>query len=195
MRQRIVLPELGAVADGGYDCSGRQRSDTGNRHETTAGFMFACSLHDQRVGFINLALQLPQLTLQLCQQHAQRSGQTVLRIFQSARQRSFGMSASLAERDPALQQQPAHLADHRRPATDPAIAHPVQRLHVQLVVALDGHKAHLRSSHGFGDRFGIDVVVLVRLHVGLHVLGRHQANLVALLPQAATEEVGAAARL
>jgi hypothetical protein len=67
--------------------------------------MIACGLPDQRVGFVNLALQLPPFTLELCQQHAQGSGQAVLRIFQDAGQRSFTMAASLPDRDPALQQQ------------------------------------------------------------------------------------------
>jgi hypothetical protein len=64
----------------------------------------------------------------------------------------------------------------------------VQRLHIKLVVTLDRHEAHLRSSHRLGNHFGIDVVVLVRLHVGLHVLGWHQPHFVALLAQPATQE-------
>jgi hypothetical protein len=67
----------------------------------------------------------------------------------------------------------------------------VQRLHIQLFIALDRNEPHRGSSHGFRDGFGIDVVVLVRLPVGLDVLRGNQANLVALLAQPATEEMGA----
>jgi hypothetical protein len=39
----------------------------------------------------------------------------------------------------------------------------VDRLQVKLVVRLDGNKAHVLAFDGFGDRFRIDEVVLVRL--------------------------------
>jgi len=69
----------------------------------------------------------------------------------------------------------------------------VQRLHIQLLIAFDGDKPHVRSPHRFGDGFGIDVVVLVRLYVRLYVLGRHQPNFMTLLAQSATQEVRACA--
>ncbi len=65
----------------------------------------------------------------------------------------------------------------------------MQGLHVQLIIAFDRHEAHAWSSDRFGDGFGINVVVLVRLHVRLHVLWRHQANFVALLAQAAAQKM------
>jgi hypothetical protein len=105
------------------------------------------------------------------------------------------MSATFSECDAPLQQQSADLVDHRRSACNPAVAHTVQRLHIQLFIALDRHEPHRGPSHGFGDGFSIDVVVLVRLHVGLDVLRGNQANLVALLAQPATKEMGAATSL
>src|SRR6516162_1468550 len=105
------------------------------------------------------------------------------------------MSAAFSECDAPLQQQPADLVDHRRSACHPAVAHTVQRLHIQPFIALDRYEPHRGSSHGFGDGLGIDVVVLVGLHVGLDVLRGNQANFVALLAQPATQEMGAATSL
>ena len=47
----------------------------------------------------------------------------------------------------------------------------------------DLHETHGRASHRLADRLGIGRVVLVALDVGLHVLRRHQTNLVTELGQ------------
>jgi len=112
--ERTALRELCSAADRCHNGSRCHRSDTGNRHQAATVFALARRPRDHRVGFIDPALQLPQFTLQLCQQHAQMPGQAVLRIFQDAEQRSFGMSATLPKRDTAPQQQSANLVDHRR---------------------------------------------------------------------------------
>jgi len=53
----------------------------------------------------------------------------------------------------------------------------------------DLHKAHVLLGYGFGDRPGIDEVILVRLPVRLHKLRRDQSHLMPLLPQHSTHEV------
>ena len=65
-------------------------------------------------------------------------------------------------------------------------------LHIQLVIGLDRHEAHRWRCHGLSDCFGIDEVALVRLHVGLDILGRHQSHLVPLFVQCPAEEMRAA---
>src|SRR5712671_6597991 len=49
----------------------------------------------------------------------------------------------------------------------------------------DPHKAHGRSPNRFADRLGVSRIVFVALDVGLHILRRHQAHLVAELRQLA----------
>src|ERR1700747_81086 len=71
----------------------------------------------------------------------------------------------------------------------------VQRLQIELIVSLDWHKAHGGTGYSFGDGFGIDVVILVRLHVRLHILCRHQAHLMPLFPQSAPEKMRSSAGL
>src|SRR6201987_5778746 len=105
------------------------------------------------------------------------------------------MLASLAHGDATLEQHSANLVDHRGAAHHPPFADSVQRLQVQLIVALDRHKAHRGTGYRFGDGFGIDVVILVGLHVRLHILCRHQAHLMPLFPQSAPEKMRSSAGL
>src|ERR1700741_5210933 len=99
------------------------------------------------------------------------------------------MLASLAHGDATLEQQSANLVDHRGAAHDPTFAYSVQRLQVELVIALDRHKAHRGTGYSFGNGFGIDVVLLIRLHVWLHILCRHQAHVMPLFAQSTTEKM------
>jgi hypothetical protein len=103
------------------------------------------------------------------------------------------MPPSLSQSDSTFEQQTTNLVDDGRAAHDPALTHPVQRLHIQLLIGLDRHKAHRWSCHGLCDGLCIDVVVLVRLHVRLHILGWHQSHLVALAAQRPAEQMCAAA--
>jgi hypothetical protein len=57
-------------------------------------------------------------------------------------------------------------------------AHPVQHQHRLLLNRLHRDKAHGRTRHCLGDRLRIGSVGLVALHIGLHVRGRHQPDLV-----------------
>ena len=101
------------------------------------------------------------------------------------------MAPSRPHRDTALQQQSPDLVHHCRTSHDPAFTHPMQRLHIQLIVGLDRDKAHRRSAHCFGDGFSIDKVVLVGLHKRLYILRRHQPHLMPLLAQSLAQEMRA----
>ena len=52
----------------------------------------------------------------------------------------------------------------------------------ELRFLLQRHEPHGRAGRRFGDRLGVAVVVLLRLHIRPNVFGRHQANLVTLHP-------------
>jgi hypothetical protein len=52
----------------------------------------------------------------------------------------------------------------------------VHRLDVLLRNRLQRHEAHTRAAHGLTDRLGIDLVVLVALHVGLDELRGDQLH-------------------
>jgi len=82
-----------------------------------------------------------------------------------------------------------------RALADQSVPGTVERLHVELLLALQLDKPHGRSRGRLGDRLGVAVVVLLCLDVRANILGRHQPNLVPLAAQDAAEVVSAAAGL
>jgi hypothetical protein len=70
-----------------------------------------------------------------------------------------------------------------------SITHPVRGLHIELLLGLDRHKAHVLFAHAFGDGLGIEEVVLVGLAIRLHKLSRDESHLVTLLAQGGPQEV------
>jgi len=67
----------------------------------------------------------------------------------------------LLHRDAALQQEGADLIDDAGALTDKPLAHPVQRLQVELVGRLGRDELHGWALHALGDRFRIAIVVLL----------------------------------
>jgi hypothetical protein len=63
--------------------------------------------------------------------------------------------AARRHRDTALEQDGPQLVDQCRPLADEAISCPVQRLHVELLLALELDKAHRRPRRSLGDRLRI----------------------------------------
>jgi hypothetical protein len=62
----------------------------------------------------------------------------------------------------------AQLIDQRRSFAHHPVAGAVQRLHVELLLALQLDEAHRRPGRRLGDRLRVPVVVLLRLDVGAH---------------------------
>ena len=71
----------------------------------------------------------------------------------------------------------------------------MQRLQVELVDALGGHKAHGGTLHGLGNRLSVAEVVLLALEEGLHILRRHQLRVVAEGQELPAQMMGADAGL
>src|ERR1700733_7167130 len=65
----------------------------------------------------------------------------------------------------------------------------MDRLQIELVVGLDRNEPHVLSTDRFRDGFGINEVVLVRLHERLHELRRNQPYVVTLLSQNTPQKV------
>src|ERR1700688_120604 len=71
----------------------------------------------------------------------------------------------------------------------------MQRLQIELVICLDRHKSDVLALDRLGDSFGINEVVLVRLHEWLHELGSDQLYIVALFSQSTAKEMRPGTRL
>src|SRR5260370_5906766 len=104
------------------------------------------------------------------------------------------MATPFQHRYAPLEQQATNLIYYRRSARHPALAHSMQRLHVELIVALDGHEAHGGPAHRLRNCFRIDVIVLVCLYKRLHILRRDETNLVYLLLECFAKKVGTTTR-
>ncbi len=103
------------------------------------------------------------------------------------------MAPSRPHRDAPLQQQTPDLVHHCRTSHDPAFTHSMQRLHVQLFIGLDRHKAHRGTAHSFSDCFCINEVVLVGLHKRLYILRGHQPYFMDLCAKSPAQEMRARA--
>ena len=68
-------------------------------------------------------------------------------------------------------------------------------LHIELLLGLDRHKAHVLFGYRFGDRFRIEKVVLVRFAVRLHELGGDEPHLVTLFSEYGSHKVCSGTRL
>ena len=91
--------------------------------------------------------------------------------------------------DAAFEQESANLVDQRGATLYQSISHAVHGLPVQLLLRFDRYKTHVLLSYGFGDGFGVEQVVLVRLPIRLHKLRRNQSHLVALVAQCGSHKV------
>src|SRR5258706_8260188 len=103
------------------------------------------------------------------------------------------MTPSFPESNATFEWQSTNLVDDCCATHHPALAHAVQGLQIQLVIGLDRHEAHRRPCDSLSDRLGIDIVALVRLHVGLHILRWSQPHLMSLFPQGSAKKMRASA--
>src|SRR5713226_2173631 len=99
------------------------------------------------------------------------------------------MTPSLPQSNATFEQQSTNLVDDRRATHHPTLAHAMQGLQIQLVISLDRHETHRRPCDSLRDRFSVDVVALVGLHVRLHILCRYQSHLVSLFPQGSAKKM------
>ena len=76
----------------------------------------------------------------------------------------------LPYRNAPFQQEGADLIDDARALTDKPLAHPVQRLQVELVGRLGCDELHGWTLHRFGDCFCITIVVLLAFGQGRFLL-------------------------
>jgi hypothetical protein len=97
--------------------------------------------------------------------------------------------ATLIGNDAELSHVRAQCIDQLRALTHQLISHPVLHQLPLLLHGFDRHEPHGGSPHSLADGLGIGSIVLIALNVGLHVLGRHQPDLVAKLAQLASPMV------
>jgi hypothetical protein len=93
----------------------------------------------------------------------------------------------LPDRDAPFQQECADLIDDAGALADQSLAHPMQRLQVELLGGLGRHEFHRRTLHRFSNRLRVAIVVLFTFAIWAHVFRRHQPSIVAECLKLATE--------
>jgi len=83
------------------------------------------------------------------------------------------LCSSLRDDVAALEEKAPVLVHQRSAVTDELVADAVQRLHVELLLALQLNEPHGRPCRRLRDRLSIAVVVFLRLDVRTDVLRRH----------------------
>jgi hypothetical protein len=79
------------------------------------------------------------------------------------------------------------------PFADQPVPDAMEGLHVELLGTLQLDEAHRRPRRGFGNRFCIPVIVLLRLHVWPNIFRRHQPDLMPMVTHYATKMVSTTA--
>ena len=86
----------------------------------------------------------------------------------------------LRQNNPVFGQQTADLVDELSAAANQPTAHAVKALKILLLDRLLRNESHVGPRYGLADRLGIVGIVLLRLHVRLDELRRHQTDRVTL---------------
>jgi hypothetical protein len=87
----------------------------------------------------------------------------------------------------ALQQEGTDLVDDAGAVADQSLAHPMQRLQVELFGRLGRDELHGWPLYGFGDSLRVAEVVLLPLRIWAHILRRHQPRIMPKRPELAAE--------
>src|SRR5271170_142154 len=77
--------------------------------------------------------------------------------------------------DPELSKMGADSIDHRGLVADEQVTGTMQRQAALLLLRLGRNEPHVRPGDRLADRLGVNSIVLVPLHIGLHIGWRHQA--------------------
>jgi hypothetical protein len=111
--------------------------------------------------------------------------QPLIRIARNDLQQLLEPCGPLCSRNAKLGQVRPQSIDHLGPLAHQQIARAMQHQPALLLGRFDLHETHGRTPDRLADRLGVGGIVLVALDVGLHVLRRHQPNLVTELRQLA----------
>ena len=118
---------------------------------TFASSVFAGRLLDHAIHFGDAFGKLIQLDLHLRQQCSQCAGKPHVSILQDSGELLSNVFSPHAQGHATFEQRASDLIDDRRTPHSPALADSLQGLQVELIVALDRHRAYGRPSDSLGN--------------------------------------------
>jgi hypothetical protein len=126
----------------------------------------------------NHRMQRLELSCQYDQARTGIDGKTGILFVRNDRQQLLEPLASLRCHNPELSQMRPQRIDRLGLLPQQKIARAMLHQPALLFGRLRPHKSHRRPANRLADRLGVRRIILVALDVGLHVLRRHQTNLV-----------------
>ncbi len=184
-----------AIAQGGHQCRGGDRSDPRDGQELLTRGALLADRFDLMLIRLNLPVEIDQTIIAVGKHPARQRTETILGVLQDLRQAPAQLTQTLGHHETVFAQQPACLIGGSRALLDEVLADPMQHLNVLLFGTLQRHKAHARPAHRFTDRLGIVRVILVALDIGFHELRRNQASVMPHLLQLSSPVMGTGTRL
>ena len=179
-----------SVADCGDDRGRNQGAYAGGLPESlAAGWIGRGDLFNLFVHRDDLLLQVLPLAPQQVDEVTHAWCEVRICVLEDLRHRLLQLEGSLGEDHATLEQEGSQLVDYGCSTGDKPVAHTMHRLEIKLVVRLDRNETHVLPVYRLGNGFGIEEVVLVRLHEWLHELGRNQLHVMALFAQHTSKEV------
>src|SRR5262245_26922279 len=170
-------PESIRVGDSGGNSARTNDADSGNALQSLARLIRTMLHSEPPLDRANHRLQRLELSCQYDQARTSINGHAFIALLRNDRQQLFEPLASLRSHNTEFSQMRPQRIDYLGPLPQQKIARPVLHQPALLLGRLRPHKSHRRPANRLADRLGVRCVVLVALDVGLHVLRRHQTNL------------------
>ena len=175
---------------------GHDRAQAWDRHKASGAFVLSRLADELRIEGLYPPIEFGPLHPSVGDQkdHPRAQSRSALFVHQHG-QELLKLPLALRRGHAAFKQDGAQLIDQGRPLPDQPVALTMERLHVELILALQFDKAHRRPRRRFRDPLGVAIVVFLRLDIGPHILGRHQPDVVTVHGEQPAEVMRAAAGL
>ena len=159
-----------AVTDSRHKGGGIEHADPRNSGQTSGAFVLAGPRRKFIVESTDAPVQLAPFLPHILDQRANPHAEGWITSLQYLGECLAQLAPPLRNDDAALHQHGAELIDQRGALCDKPVTGTVKHLHVELLSRFQFDKPHRRPRRRLGDRFRVTVIVLLRLHVGTHIL-------------------------
>ena len=187
--------EQARIGDAGNKGAGEQWPDARYLHQPPPNFCVARTRTDTSVVLKDLLLYDRELRPEHLQAEPGIRWNPLVIFVGDYRQQALEPNAPHRRHDPELRHMRPRRVRQLRALAVEHQADTVKHHHALLFRSLHRHEPHRRPRHRLADRLRIGSVILAALHIRLHILRRHQSNIMAQRDQLAGPVVRVAAGL
>ncbi len=142
-----------------------------NRYQASGSIVLGCHGIDLVRHGLDPLLKVPEVSNKVPQKPSHRGCEVSALVRKDPADIQLEGPSTLPHGDPILQAESPHLVDEPCPGAHKLRPHAVKSLQIHLLSAANGNKTHRGPCYSFRNRFGINDVVLVALHIGFDELG------------------------